>query len=469
MHGRRDPADAEPDVHAVHERAGEPGQVAPASLGRARAVGTRDAVRTARAPVPRHHQLEAPREVGDAVGPVDADDARFERLPQAVQHGARELRRLVEAQHSPAGAHGRPRADAPAAASDDPRGARRVVRRLQGWTHGQLGSQPLPAERPDAADLQRGLLVEVGQEAGEPLGEHRLPRAGRAEQEHVVPARGRDHERLHGLLVADHVAQAGLRRLRAPDRPRRSAPRGRGRTGVGLLRLRLELGAVVDRRIPQPRHGDDPHVGHEGRLVRVAARHHDPAGARSTRGEHRGQDAVRRTQPPVEAELAEVHGAGHRLGRHRPTRREDREGYREVEAGAVLRQDGRREVDGDPADGELASRVACRGADPLAGLAERGVRQADEHEPGELARDVGLDVDERSVQAGERDGERATDGHQQALRTTSTDGCPPRGQSTPTTSIRTGPRRSGCAWHQRPARTRRREAFARVTASSGCP
>jgi hypothetical protein len=83
------------------------------------------------------------------------------------------------------------------------------MRRLQRRTHGQLRPELLAAERPHAADLERGLLVEVGQEAREPLREHRLPGAGRTQQEHVVPARRGDDERVDGLLVADHVPETG--------------------------------------------------------------------------------------------------------------------------------------------------------------------------------------------------------------------------------------------------------------------
>ena len=76
----------------------------------------------------------------------------------------------------------------------------------------------------------------------------------------------------------------------------------------------------------------------------------------------------------------------------------------QVERGTRLAQIGRREVDRDPAGRERETAVADRAADPLASLLERGIRQADDREPGQARRDVDLDPDDPAVDAVERRG-----------------------------------------------------------------
>jgi hypothetical protein len=59
-------------------------------------------------------------------------------------------------------------------------------------------------DRMDAGDLERLLLVERGQDAGQTAGQHRLPDSwGTGEQEVVLPGRGELERTTRALLPAD--------------------------------------------------------------------------------------------------------------------------------------------------------------------------------------------------------------------------------------------------------------------------
>jgi hypothetical protein len=173
----------------------------------------------------------------------------------------------------------------------------------------------------------------------------------------------------------------------------------RSRTQDGVDRLRLELGTVPDGRLAETGHRHDADVGHERGLVGVVARHHDRGGPRPPRGEDGGQDAVDGPQPAVETQLAEMHDTGHGLGRHQVGRRQRGDGDREVERRTLLGQRRRRQVDRELAGRERAAGVRRGRADPVAGLAERRVGQPDDHEGRQPLTHVGLDLDERPVEA----------------------------------------------------------------------
>ena len=181
-----------------------------------------------------------------------------------------------------------------------------------------------------------------------------------------------------------------------------------GRAQDRLDGLRLDVGSVRDRRLAQRRDRDDANARYERRLVGVARRHHDGVEPSALGGEHRGQDAVDRTQPSVQTELAEMHDAidGAGVEGTRSGERGDRDG--QIEPRTVLRQRGRREVDRDLAVRQGYSGVRRGRSHAVLGLVECAVGQPDEHEGGQVARDVGLDLDQGAVDAEQRHRVRTT-------------------------------------------------------------
>ena len=179
---------------------------------------------------------------------------------------------------------------------------------------------------------------------------------------------------------------------------------------------RVERRAVGDQHLAQRGAADHADAPHEPRLVDVAARHHDGRRPRTASSEHRGQHARDRTQPTVERELADMHHARDGRGVDGSCRGERGDRDAEVEARPVLRHGRRREVDGDLAGGQVASGVGGRSAHPVFRLAERGVGQADDGEGGQTVGQVGLDLDERTIDAVQGDGEGAGHSHQLTAR-----------------------------------------------------
>lgn len=66
----------------------------------------------------------------------------------------------------------------------------------------------------DGGHFQRFLEVERRQDARGPLGHHRLARAGRAREQHVVPARRRDLQGPPRELLAPDVREIAVHELR---------------------------------------------------------------------------------------------------------------------------------------------------------------------------------------------------------------------------------------------------------------
>ncbi len=127
----------------------------------------------------------------------------------------------------------------------------------------------------------------------------------------------------------------------------------------------------------------------------------------------------------------------------------------DVVVGAGFGEGGGGEADGDLAVGELFAAVDDRGADAVAGLGQRGVREADEGGLGEALGDVGLYLDQVAFQADEGDGPCLSQRHQATPRMWSTVGAPRWGIRTATASIRISPGRSSWSRSQRPASCRR--------------
>ena len=149
-------------------------------LSGARAGGTGDSSRPAGAEVHRCHELEPRRERRPTGDPDNRDQAVLERLPQRLERCPRELRELVEEEHTPVGERrlADVRAAAPSPTADDRRRRRGVMRRPEGRQADETRARRQDAgDRMDASYLERALVVEHGQDPGEAPGEHRLARA----------------------------------------------------------------------------------------------------------------------------------------------------------------------------------------------------------------------------------------------------------------------------------------------------
>ncbi len=177
-------------------------------------------------------------------------------------------------------------------------------------------------------------MVEVGQQAGEPLGQHRLAGARRSVQQQVV-ATGRRH--LEGeprVALPEHVAQ-----VETGD-PILAAP-----AAVAPVRQRLDrrvVGRLLAQQqrhhVPQgPRADDLDPVDLRG-LTHVGLRHQHPGQPRLGDRQRRRQHPRHRSQPPVEGQLAEQHGTLERGGRDHPGRGDDGHGDRQVVVRARLGQ-----------------------------------------------------------------------------------------------------------------------------------
>ena len=203
-------------------------------------------------------------------------------------------------------------------ASADDRGRRRgVVRGAERWPVDERPAGGKQAgDRVNARHLERLLDRQLREDAREPAGEHRLPRAGRACEEKVVPARRRQLERATGALLAPHVGEVGTSRSVAPFR------RDDGAGLEGAAQVGARLGEVLDRDRLDPG---------ESSLRRRLGRTDEPVEAGPARrlgGDERaghGANAAVQRELPERGVLSEPLGGDLvRGGKHRERDREGR-------------------------------------------------------------------------------------------------------------------------------------------------
>ena len=145
----------------------------------------------------------------------------------------------------------------------------------------------------------------------------------------------------------------------------------------------------------------------ERRLGRRLGRAEQPLEPDPPRALRDGEHAADAAQPPVERELPDRRVPLELLARHLLRRGEHGERDRQVEAGALLAQAGRREVDGDAAARPLQLGGGDAAAHALARLLARLVRQPDDRERRHLAVHVRLHLDPPRLEPDERVRDRA--------------------------------------------------------------
>ena len=159
------------------------------------------------------------------IGAGDDGFAGFERLAQAVEHGGRELRQLVEEEHAVVGEADLAGPDAQTAA-DQCRHRGRMMRRAERPAIAERAAGQFTGDRLDHRDIEQFARIERRQDRGQPRREHRFAGAGRADHQQIVAAGRRDFEgAARDLLAADlaQVGQAGGIGAASRQRPRRRA------------------------------------------------------------------------------------------------------------------------------------------------------------------------------------------------------------------------------------------------------
>ena len=344
------------------------------------------------------------------------DDAPvLERLAERLEDVPRELRQLVEEQHAVIRERDLARATCAARHRPSPRRTACGAGDRNGAGDGSGAGGAAPATEATIVAASASASSSGGSSRGIVRARSVLPEPGGPTSSRPWPP-----------------ASATSRPRRASSWPRTSARSGAGghgsrRAGRRRGRAAAAVRAVArrDRRAAAPAARADARRRRTSSTASRERRHADgsiPAASRASSTDVAGTidppDAAPRERrrpsagcpgpagPPPPSESSPISAD--------PTRRrpdllgpeEDPHRDREVERGAGLALLGGREVDGDPPRRVDEARVPDRAADPLAGLLQRGVRQADDREARQAARDVDLDPDHAPVEADDRGGQQ---------------------------------------------------------------
>jgi len=374
-----DGRDLDDQVDPVQKRPGDAAEILVDRGLRAGAAPAGVAVPSALAGIHRADQHKFARIGHGALDARNGDLAVLERLAQHLERVAAEFRQLVEEQDALVRERDLARLRVGAAARER-RGRDRVMRAAEGpcaderIVRGQQAHHGV-----DHRDLERFLPRHVGQNGGQALGEHALAGARRPDEQDVVPACGRDLERAPGILLSLHVAEIWQRQFL-----RFRLPFGRGSKGRLPAEMRgqlLNAAHAVDR---QP-------VRQRG-LGGIFRRNIQLPDAKFPRGHRHGQHAAHRPELSLEADLAQERALPLRLT-HRPGGNKNTQQNWQIIERTGLFLPSRRQIDRDPAHGELESAVFGGRPDALARLLDSRVRQADHVEARQTVCDKALGQD----------------------------------------------------------------------------
>ena len=284
------------------------------------------------------------------------------------------------------------------AAADEPGVADRVVRGAErAFAEQRRVGREQSEHGMDLARFERLLLGHGRQDAGHALGEHALAGAGRADEDHVMSARGGDLERAFGgglPLDFGEIRDAVPVRL---QEDRAVVVRDREEfAGEGADGVREGVDGI---------HADVRQYGR--RLAGIGSRDDQRADlGHLFREERGGQDALDRAHGTVERELAEDHGIRERLLRERTGRGGQRQCDRQVERRAFLADVAGREVHERESLGMAESGCVKRAANAFLALADRRVGESDDGNIDSFARTgrVDFDLDRDGVDPEKRGG-----------------------------------------------------------------
>ena len=415
---------ARPGWPRASRSAGRPGRAADRTAGRGSAAGPsacsvqsgrprRRDRQPARARVGGEHQLEPGRVAHPGGQPGDGDLAGLQRLAQRVEHGRRELRRLVQEQHPAVGQRRRARAGpGPSRRRRSPRPTRcgaapgTAARSTSGRRRRQRAG-----DRVHRRHLERGVAVERRQQAGQPLGQHRLAGARAARSSAGGGRRPRPPRAAYRAVgLAEHVGQVGGRCAGsvAPAAPAVGARRPARASGSSL--------AASPRDQPGQRpHTGDPHAGHQRRLGGVGRRDHDrastpAAAAASTAGSTPRTGRTRPSSPSSPSSTAPSNARWrHDLLRRRAPRRRSARSKPSSALGQADAGDRLTVIRWSPASRWPLLTIAARtrSRDSASDASGSPTRVNDGH----AGPEVGLDLDEVALDADQGHAERARERH----------------------------------------------------------
>ena len=242
-------------------------------------------------------------------------------------------------------------------------------------------------ERVDRSAFQRGALLHVRQQAGQPRREHRFAAARRPEHEQGMLSGRGDLEGPAGVALTLDVGQLRV----GGTAPLGNACIGRERRHAIEVGTHFEQG--VGRQDPQPRHQ---------RGLRGVVRRQDQGARLAHRLAGHGQ------HPPHRPKLARQRQLADELMLVEPLRLDlargdqDADRDRQIEATAFLGKIGRREIDGNAPLRKPESGGLQGGAYSVPRLAHLGVGKAHKAEGGQAVGQMCLDDHDRGVHAVER-------------------------------------------------------------------
>ena len=180
------------------------------------------------------------------------------------------------------------------------------------------------------------LVRQVGQQARQPLGEHRLAHPGRTVQEDVVPASGCDLDCPAGLRLPPHVGEVWT-----------------GSSGSGGAHSHVQVGLAQHRapvqhldQVVETGHSPDGDAADQLGLPDLRGRHDRGADAGLTGSEQRRQNATNLSNAPVETHFTDQHAGGRDAARHRAGSRQHCGNDGQIVMRAGLWQTGGGQVDG---------------------------------------------------------------------------------------------------------------------------
>jgi hypothetical protein len=278
-----------------------------------------------------------------------------------------------------------------------------------------------------------------------------------------MSARGRDLQCQPRLVLPDDVTQIGN-------------DHGFAHLSGGGRHARRVLasldGLVASHQVPKVARRHHLDARDKGSLGGVGRRDHDLSDPQARGGKRDGQHPSHRADRAVQAKLADMDDALHRIRRERVGGGEDGDGDGKVPTTADLRNRGGREVDRQTPLRDRHTGVRRRDHDPVRGLPTGRIGQPAEDDLRQPLLKSGLHVDQRTLDPLQGDPPRTTQAHAVTATRCSIWAGPRRGRSTPTTSIRTSATESTsarCSASQHRASRRSRRALTEVTASTGDP
>ena len=255
-----------------------------------------------------------------------------------------------------------------------------------GRAEGPLGDDALFAQNArdgvDLGDLQRLVEGKVGHDGGDAAGDHRLARAGRADQKKVMPARDGDlHRAPRHRLTLDELEIGGT----STAHPRNVFD---GPHGLGMIRSDEEADGLGER--PE---GIAADAVQKARFPRILGGDHKGREPARLGGNEDGQKTTDGAQAAVEGELAQKHDALE-IGPHELfARLQKADGNGKIEGGALLPEIGGSKVDRHLDDGEGEPAVLECGAHALLGFLDGGIGQTHHLKGGHALVDVRLHRD----------------------------------------------------------------------------